>query len=417
MSHSPRAGGSWITAGRIAWAAFVILTLVLFARGAPVIVEQTTACGQQACPVVGLHFAPGSIPSMSALRHYGMYMVALEGAQLIVLGALSLVLLRRRTDQRIALVVGFLLVGFSGVSFNPTINAVATLGGVWYWGATFAEFVGSAAIFPFFCMLPDGHFVPRWTRFVAGGWLIACAITYFVPPTPFFVASNSDTSSAGLPLIAIFFFIAAVAGQVHRYRYHANARQRQQIKWVVGGSFVALVCLLVTILGPVAIGLDLGGLNAHILGNLLMSLILLMVPGSIVMAIVKTHLWDIDRIINRALVYGGLSACLVGIYAVAVVVLRRLFGPLTGDSNLAVALSTLAVAALFNPALRRIQRLVDRRFYRQKYDAERALAHFGAAARDEVDLERLADALTGIIAETVQPAHVSVWLRTVEEER
>lgn len=412
--HSPGSTGRWIAAGRFAWAIFAILVLVLFARGVPVIVGQIEHCSHESCPTVGMSFSPDAAPSVTALHRFAIYMVALWGSSLLILCILSLVLLRRKVDQRIALVVAFLLVGFSGAAFNPTISAVSTLGGAWYWAATFAECVGSAAVFPFFCMLPDGHFVPRWTRLIAGGWIVACAITYFVPPTPFFVAANNDSSSMGLPLIATVFFIASVAGQVHRYRHHASSHQRQQIKWVVGGIFIALLCLLLTILGPQAVGLDLNGFNAQVVGNGLMMLVLLMVPAAIVMAIVKTRLWDIDRIINRALVYGSLSACLIGTYAGVVILLQRLLGPLTGRSDLAIALSTLAVAALFNPARHHIQTVVDRRFYRQKYDAEYALASFGLAARDEVDLARLTGVLAGVISETVQPEHLSVWLRDHE---
>lgn len=400
--------------GWLAWSLFAALTWAIYGRGIPIIVRQIEGCGQNPCPIAGMSFTPGTAPSSAALRSMAIYMVTLEGISLLILCALAMLLRRRQSDQRIALVVAFMLVGFSGAAFNPTISAVATLGGIWYWSATFTGFVGSAAILPFLCMLPDGRFVPTWTRWVAGVWLFVCFVCYFLPPTPFFAASNSDSSSAGLPLLAIFFFVTIVFGQVKRYRYYATPHQRMQIKWVVGGLVAALGCLLITILGPQAVGLDTSGFGAHVAGNALMSVILLMIPASIVVAIVKTHLWDIDRIINRALVFGGLSASLIGVYVGAVLLFQRLLNPLTGESNLTIALSTLLVAALFNPARHRIQAIVDQRFYRQKYDAEQALASFGLAARDEVDLERLTGVLAGVISETVQPTHLTVWLRDHE---
>jgi hypothetical protein len=133
---------------------------------------------------------------------------------------------------------------------------------------------------------------------------------------------------------------------------------------------------------------------------------------SIGIAILRYRLYDIDIIINCTLVYGSLTAMLVAVYFGAIVVLQRLFVLLTGEkSTLAVVASTLAIAALFNPLRRRIQSFVDRRFYRNKYDAIKTLEAFSARPRDETDLDALNDELVGVIRETMQPAQVSLWLR------
>lgn len=405
-------GSGWITAGKIAWIAFAILTLVLFARGVPVIFQQIESCAGNSCrvPAIGLSAAASS--TARALWIFAAYVVVTEAVSHLILFALSLILLRRQTDQRIALIAAFVLVGFAGGVFSAVIDSTATLGGVWQVGTTFTGFLGSAAIIPFLCLLPDGRFVPRWTRWLAGIWMLVCVVGYYTPPAP--ILNAASTNGFGMPMIGSVFFVAVVIAQVKRYRRYASPLQRQQIKWVVGGLGAAMTCIFLSILGPAAARIDTTSLLVNVLGGTFMSLALLMIPASIVMAIVKTHLWDIDRIINRALVYLGLSTCLIGVYIGAVLLLQRLFNPLTGQSDLAIALSTLVVAALFNPVRHRIHAMVDRRFYRQKYDAERALTRFGIAARDEVDLERLAGALTSIIAETVQPEHLSVWLREVE---
>jgi hypothetical protein len=135
-------------------------------------------------------------------------------------------------------------------------------------------------------------------------------------------------------------------------------------------------------------------------------------PISIGIAMVRYRLYDIDFVINRTLVYGALTVVLVAVYFGGIVVLQRIFVALTGQkSTLAVVASTLVIAALFNPLRRRIQSFIDRRFYRRKYDARKTLESFSAKLRDETDLDALSDDLVGVVRETMQPAHVSLWLR------
>ncbi len=137
-----------------------------------------------------------------------------------------------------------------------------------------------------------------------------------------------------------------------------------------------------------------------------------MIPLSIGVAIVRSGLYEIDVIINRTLVYGSLTAVLVALYFSGIVTLQRVFVALTGQkSTLAVVASTLLIAALFNPLRRRIQGFIDRRFYRRKYDARKTLEAFSAKLRDETDLDALNAELVGVVRETMQPAHVSLWLR------
>jgi hypothetical protein len=155
------------------------------------------------------------------------------------------------------------------------------------------------------------------------------------------------------------------------------------------------------------------GVLASLVGTTSLYFFTLLLPLSIAVAVLRHHLYDIDTLINRTLAYGLLTVTLVALYFGGIVVLQRLFVLLTGQqSTLAVVASTLLIAALFTPLRRRIQSFIDRRFYRKKYDARKTLEAFSVKLREETDLDALNDDLVGVVRETMQPAHVSLWLRS-----
>ena len=209
-----------------------------------------------------------------------------------------------------------------------------------------------------------------------------------------------------------------LAAQIYRYRWHSSPAQRQQAKWVVGGLAAGLggfigAIFLSEVLFP---GLAPAGSPADLAARMAVVGSFVFIPLSLTMAILRLRLWEIDRLINRALVYGALTASLALVYFGSVVLLQRLVGVLTGqqESRLAIVASTLAIAALFQPLRRRLQVAIDRRFYRRRYDAAQILTAFSATLRDETNLEKISADLLAVVQETMQPAHVSLWLRPPE---
>jgi hypothetical protein len=206
--------------------------------------------------------------------------------------------------------------------------------------------------------------------------------------------------------------MSLVWSQIYSFRRVSSPAQRRQTKWVVFGATLAVAGSF-----PFQLPVDFSLVGGDTPLALLLlrtgfALSFLLIPLSISVAVLRSHLFDIDVLINRTLVYGLLTTVLIGLYFGAIVVLQRLFVVTTGEkSTFAVVASTLAIAALFNPLRWRIQSLIDRGFYRKKYDARKTLESFSAKLRDETDLDALSDDLLGAVRETMQPEHVTLWLR------
>jgi hypothetical protein len=209
----------------------------------------------------------------------------------------------------------------------------------------------------------------------------------------------------GWPMLIVS-LVAGGLAMARRFR-QAGSDERQQLKWFVSaGALLAILFLIQTgswSTGSTVFQDTVGAATLVALGGL---------PIAVGFAILRYRLYEIDLIVRRTLVYGVLSAGLAGLYFAIVLALQAAFSGFAGGSDLAVAGSTLAVAALFRPVRLSIQTLVDRRFYRRRYDAQRTLAAFSARLRDEIDLDTLAAELRGVVEETIQPAHVSLWLRS-----
>jgi hypothetical protein len=220
--------------------------------------------------------------------------------------------------------------------------------------------------------------------------------------------------AAPLPLAFIIAVLGCLASVVVRFR-RARGVERQQMKWFVYAVAFGTLGLLLNIAGNVTGMVGPGGSGVSLaianVGSLVLAISFVLLPISVGIAILRYRLYDIDVLINRTLVYGLLSAALAATYFAGVVALQAALRPLTDGSEVAVALSTLVVLALFAPLRRRIQAAVDRRFFRSRYDAAHTLDAFGERLRDEVDLDSVRADLLDVVRDTVRPAHASVWLR------
>jgi hypothetical protein len=204
--------------------------------------------------------------------------------------------------------------------------------------------------------------------------------------------------------VALVAVLAAVASLVVRFR-RARGVERQQLKWVVY-AVVMVGCF--TLLVEAANLID----RSELAADAMYALVIVLIPVPVGLAILRYRLYDIDRLINRTLVYGLLTALLAGIYAAAVLVLGQVFGGVGEDPpSWVVAGATLAVAALFQPARRRIQSIVDRRFNRHKYNAAQTIQAFSTRLREQVDLDTLSSELLAVVDQTMAPTRVSLWLR------
>jgi hypothetical protein len=383
-------------------------------------------CGALAVLAVLLDFYTPPVPA----RHGPNY-DALAGIPLLVYPTVGAFLVSHRPKNS----VGWILCGM-GLVFEVGAFAAAYAdyalfarsglvpGGIFMLWVT--EWVGLLA-FPCAVLLvllfPHGRLLARdWRAVVwvtlAGGalwvlwWATWAQPNYFYPSidNPFGVGGvlgKIVKALGALGQLAVFFGCIASVLSVFERLQSAEGEERQQIKWfaysaaVLVGDFFFVVLPAQAIVGP-------GAAFVFIMIGLMG------IPVAIGIAILRYRLYDIDRIINRTLVYGSLTAMLALVYFGGVTVTQALLRTLTGHEKLpqlVVVASTLLIAALFTPLRRRIQSFIDRRFYRRKYDARKTLEAFSTKLRDETDLDALSDDLVGVVRETMQPAHVSLWLR------
>jgi hypothetical protein len=319
-----------------------------------------------------------------------------------------------RSRSRIALLVSLTMILFGG-TIGRDVSSSLVSGGLsasspWIIVPHVLKFLGNL-VFTGICFLfPSGHWVPRWTRWVMLPCVAVNAYWESVPGSAF-----GRYSPAGLAWLALL-TITMLAAQIYRYRSVSTPSERRQTRWVVMGFAIGLVGITLVISSN---GLLLPPVNVQqpvslLLVNFLTGFPTLFIPASFVIAMQRSHLFDIDTIIKRALLYGSLTAILGSLYLAGVIGIEQIARPLTGrqgEQPWMIVVSTLIIAAMVRPLQRRIQAVIDRRFYRAHYDATRTVERFAATLRSEVDLNELTSTLLTAVDDTMRPAHSSLWLR------
>jgi hypothetical protein len=407
-----RLQGRLLRVAQLAWILVAVFAFILFVVSIPTFYTQT----QSVCTVVycnGVQVSPEQAHALAAhgisLTSYAWYSVFVTILSTLIWFSVGWLIFWRKSDYWIAL-----LVSLQAVTQGAT-NSIAALGSfpVLQYPAIWLQFLNLVLLFMVFALFPTGRFVPKWIRWLVPVW-VAYNIVDFSPISPY-----TQMSWFWYPVFSYLLFIGfmgiLVVAQIYRYRSVSTPVQRQQTKWIVFAIatiiLVDLVFVVPALFSPTLF--QSSSLYSLITSNITL-FVLLLGPVSIYIAIMRYRLYDIDVIINRTLVYGSLTAILALIYfglVIGLESLANLFTGQAGQSPVVIIASTLAIAALFQPLRHRIQRVIDRRFYRRKYDAAKTLEAFSATLRNEVDLQQLHEQLLAVVEETMQPAHVSLWLR------
>jgi hypothetical protein len=405
-----RLRGRRLILARVVWGAAVALIVVPFL--AKLLANYTFL--QTICTGAPCGLGQPTLDSAHAMQKLGLSVVAYAAFTLALTLALaclcfvvSAVIFWRRSDDWMALLVALAVVA------TCTLNGNAVFGSHSAWGVLthVVGVLGSGVYVLVLALFPDGRFVPRWTRWLLLCWALSGMVVLLFPDAFF-----------GWPVYDLLWraeLVLLLIAQVYRSRTASSPLQRQQGKWLLyGGSVAVLIIVGFTVPTLLFPSLGQAGSFYQLVITPAYVVISFTLPLCIGMAILRYRLYDIDIIIHRTLLYSTLTVVLGLVYVGSILLLQYLLrGIIHQENEVAMVISTLVIAALFQPLRRRIQGIIDRRFYRRKYDAARTIAAFSAPLRHEVNLDQLREELMAVVHETMQPSHVSLWLRPTAPDR
>lgn len=441
-SPNTRLHGGWLLAARLAWVTGFMVLAAMYVLGFLAVREAlSTVCQDEPCtlrqqirrtaagkqvvgwpgPPIG-YAAPLRPDQVVALETLGLtldgygWLGALQmGIPVLVYLLIAAGLFWKKSDDRMVLFVSIMVATFP-LQDMPLPFTLVVRQPAWEWVFNPAIMVALSCFLIFPLIFPTGRFVPRWTRWMALYVMAGAAVIML------FRNTILETPGASKLLVGVYLLVSfgvGVYAQLYRYFRVASPAERQQLKWVIVGlagfastTFAVLMPLNSLLVSPAMSADPARALVLSVIPDTLFRATSLFIPLSITISVLRYRLWDIDIIIRRTLIFGLLTGSLALVYFSSVVLLGQVFQGLTGQqSPLVIVLSTLAIAAIFSPLRRRLQDIIDRRFYRRKYDAEKTLANFATVIRDQIDLNELSDVLLSTVQETMEPEHLSLWLK------
>ena len=401
-----RLSGSWLLLARVFWLGGVMLLVTLCLVMLPAFYTLLqTVCTGAVCGL--LQPTPESAQSIQGvglpLSAYAAITLALTLTSVLLGLVVSGVIFWRKSDDWMALLVAASVVALSTLYVTYAFQGSPS---PWQALAVVLNVLGNGVFFLVCTLFPNGRFVPRWLP-----WLLPCwpgaGIVYCIFRDVSFIALLYN-------VVWLVMVVVLVVALFYRYRYASSPLEQQQTKWVIyGGSVAGIIVIALTVPLLLFPPLRHAGSFYQLIVAPTFLLTVLIVQVCTGMAILRFRLYDIDLLINRTLVYGTLTVLLALVYAGLVIGLGALVRLMTdqfAQSPLVIVASTLAIAGLFQPLRRRIQAIIDRRFYRRQYNAARTIAAFSATLRNEVDVDTLREHLLAVVQTTMQPTHVSLWL-------
>lgn len=398
----------------LAWMLVALAYLAFFLAELGLDFAQLQApCEGQACNYLAVSQAEADVLVSWGLS-LRLYSVIVNGASILTVAIfwlLGTLILWRHASTRIGWAISLALIVIPITAISDADNLASSYPALLI-PSGFLSLLGLTILLLFFYLFPNGRFYPRWAY-------IPCVVTGLL----FYIYSLDTNQIIEIPLsvqqiiflIIIFAFFLAGYFQLLRYRRSSTPIERQQTKWIIFGMFLFFFSFIFWFLF-FGNGMEFSPGAPRLLASMGGWILILLVsisalPVTMAIAITRYRLWDIDLVIRRTLQYALLTGILAFVYLGSVVVLQSFVTAVGGQQSSAViVISTLAIAALFNPLRKRIQDFLERRFYRTRYDAEHALTRFARTARDEVDMDILSAALVGLASETMQPSRVSLWL-------
>jgi signal transduction histidine kinase len=406
-----RLRGGRLFLARAAWLALAVLTAVLLLGSLPLnFTARSQVCEAASCDTNQL--SPADAAALAAVgltpRDYAAFSIALDLLVAVAFGASALLIVTRQSDHALALFVSLMLITFGWVTLTGAGQGLATVAPAWWWPTQLIAYLGDLAIVAFFLVFPTGRVVPRWGGALLLLWALLQAPAYFLPAT----SLNLRVANEGLyALLFVGGLLAALAAQVYRYRRVSGHTERQQTKWAVLGASAALV-------GFLAAGILLPATPSVLAVLLLMAvqrLCMLLVPVSLAMALLRYRLWAVDPLVNRALVYAVLTACVAALYVVVVGGLSALF---QAQGNWLIALlATGLAAAAFEPLRARFQRAINYLMYGERDDPAAVLRRLGQQLQGVVAPEAVMSTIVQTMGGALKLPYAALTLNIGGEER